>query len=60
MGTFFVYNKVYTGKCFWTEKRSRVTGMFSYDDDYITGKDNWNIDPALALTSGAQPSKNGL
>ena len=60
MGTFFVYNKVYAGKCFWTEKRSRVAGMFSYDDDYLLGKDNWNIDPALSLVIGAQPSKNSL
>ena len=60
MGTFFVYSERYTGKYYWTEKRSNVTGVFAYDDDYLAGNDCWNIDPALSLTTGAQPSKNGL
>jgi len=55
MGTFYVYNKNYTGKCYWTEKRSRITSLFSYDDNYLTEKDNWNIDPNLSLSIGAQP-----
>jgi len=60
MGTFYVYNDFYTGKCYWTEKRSRVTGVFTYDEGYLAGNDNWNIDPALTLTTGAQSSRNGL
>jgi len=60
MGTFFVYNKAYAGKYYWTEKRSRISGVFSYDDEYLANNGNWNIDPALALTSGSQPSKYGL
>ena len=60
MGAFFVYNDFYTGKCYWTEKRSRVTGIFTYDEGYLAGNDNWNIDPALTLTTGAQSSRNGL
>ena len=60
MGTFFVYNEVYAGKCYWTEKRSRVTGVFSYDEEYLAGRENWNIDPGLSLISGAQASKNGM
>jgi len=60
MGTFFVYNKDHVGKCYWTEKRSRISAMFSYDDNYLSGKDNWNIDPELSLVIGAQPSRNGL
>jgi len=57
-GAFYVYNKTYAGKCYWTEKRSRATGVFTYDDEYLSGRNNWNIDPALTLISGAQPSKN--
>ena len=60
MAVFSVYNETYVGKCFWTEKRSRVTSVFTYDDEYLTGKNNWNVDPALTLASGAQPSTNGL
>lgn len=60
MGTFYAYNEKYAGKCYWTEKRSRVTGVFTYDDDYLSGRENWNIDPALSLTTGAQTSKKGL
>lgn len=60
MGTFFVYNENYAGKCYWTEKRSRVSSVFTYDDEYLSGRDNWNIDPALSLVSGAQPAKNRL
>jgi serine/threonine-protein kinase HipA len=60
MGEFFVYNKTYAGKCYWAEKRSRVTSIFTYDSEYISGKDNWSIDPALALVEGAQPSGGGL
>jgi len=60
MGEFFVYNNSYAGKCYWTEKRSRVTGVFSYDEDYLSGRDNWEIDPALPFSTGAQPLKNGL
>jgi len=60
MGTFYVYNKHYAGKCFWTEKRSRITCLFSYDDSYITEKDNWNIDPGMSLTLGAQPTPAGF
>ena len=60
MGTFFVYNNKYAGKCYWTEKRSRVTGVFAYDEDYLSGSENWNIDPCLTLTSGGQSSKHGL
>ncbi|MCL2819700.1 MAG: type II toxin-antitoxin system HipA family toxin [Oscillospiraceae bacterium] len=60
MSTFYVYNNTYVGKCYWTEKRSRINGVFSYDDDYLSGKENWTIDPALSLVIGAQPSKNGL
>ena len=60
MGTFCVYNDKYAGKCFWTEKRSRVTGVFTYDERYLSEADNWNIDPTLSLTSGAQTSKNGM
>jgi len=60
MGTFYVYNRAYAGKCYWTQRRSRVSGIFTYDDEYLSGRDNWNIDPALSLTTGAQPSTNGL
>ena len=60
MSTFFVYNKCYTGKCYWTEKRSRITSVFTYDENYLSGDDNWNIDPTLSLTTGAQASRNGL
>jgi len=60
MGTFFVYNDAYTGKCYWTEKRSRVTGVFTYDEEYLSGSVHWNIDPALSLITGAQASENGL
>ena len=54
MGTFFVYNKAYTGKYYWTQRRARVSGVFTYDDEYLARKDNWNIDPSFLLTSGAQ------
>ena len=60
MGEFFVYNSVYTGKCYWMDKRSRISGVFSYDDEYLTGTDNWNIQPSLPLVTGAQPFKDGL
>jgi len=60
MSDFFVYNNSYAGKCYWTEKRSRITSVFTYDNEYISGKDNWNIDPNLTLAGGAQPSRNGL
>ena len=33
MGTFFVYNKAYAGKYYWTEKRERISGVFTYDDE---------------------------
>ena len=46
----------YVGKCFWTAKQGRVSSLFSYDDSYISGTGNWNIDPAFALTAGAQPA----
>jgi len=60
MGIFYVYNNEYVGKCYWTEKRARITAMFSYDDDYISKNDNWSIDPSLSLIAGAQPSVNGF
>ena len=60
MGTFYVYNKNYAGKCFWTEKRSRITCLFSYDDDYLVEKNNWNIDPELSLILGVQPLTGGI
>ena len=60
MGEFFVYNKNYAGKCYWTEKRSRVSSIFTYDGEYISGKDNWAIDPELLLLGGAQPLRYGL
>jgi len=60
MGTFYVYNKAYVGKYYWTEKRTRVSGVFSYDDQYLAENSRWNIDPTLALVSGAQPIKSGL
>ena len=60
MGTFCVYSSSYIGKCFWTERRSRISSMFSYDDEYLAEKENWNIDPALPLLSGAQPAKHSL
>ena len=61
MGDLAVYqNETYTGKCYWTEKRSHVSSVFTYDDDYLHGSANWNIDTLLTLTSGAQPRDNGL
>jgi len=60
MGVFFVYNEKYTGKCYWTLKRSRITSVFTYDDEYLSGRDNWAIDPELSLTTGAQRSDKGL
>ena len=57
MGEFCVYNKEYVGKCFWTERRSRISSVFSYDDGYLLNGDNWNIDPTLEMVSGAQPAK---
>jgi len=60
MGTLFVYNDIYAGKCYWTEKRSRISSVFSYDEDYLSGENNWNIDPSLLFTTGTQPSKHGL
>ena len=60
MSTFFVYNSNYAGKCYWTEKRSRVSSIFSYDEDYLLKTNNWNIDPSLSLVAGAQASKSGL
>ena len=60
MGTFFVYNEAYVGKCYWIEKRSRVTGVFSYNEDYLFNRDNWQIDPVLPLRYGAQAIQNGL
>jgi len=60
MSTFFVYNEFYAGKCYWTEKRSRISSIFTYDEDYLSGTHNWNIDPALSLILGAQVSENGL
>ena len=60
MGAFFVYNNAYAGKCFWTEKRARVTSVFTYDDDYLSGGGNWSVDPAMALKAGSQPSIHGL
>ena len=49
MSTFFVYNEFYAGKCYWTEKRFRISSIFTYDEDYLSGTRNWNIDPALSL-----------
>jgi serine/threonine-protein kinase HipA len=60
MGVFFVYNDVYVGKCYWTEKRSRVTSVFAYEDGYLASKNNWNIDPSLSLITGSQASKYEL
>ena len=60
MGTFFVYSDAYAGKCYWTEKRSRVTSVFVYDEDYLSDMSKWSVDPALDLTSGSQPSKLSL
>ena len=60
MGAFFIYNGAYAGKCYWAEKRSRVTGVFSYDEGYLAKSDNWNIDPALSLAAGAQTAHDGL
>jgi len=60
MSTFFVYNENLVGNCYWTEKRSKISSVFSYDEDYLLGRNNWNIDPHLSLFTGAQSSKNGL
>jgi hypothetical protein len=60
MSVFHIYNDHYAGRCFWSEKRGRVSGVFTYDDDYLSGSQNWNIDPSLALVSGAQAVSNGL
>ena len=60
MGVLFVYNDTYAGKCFWTEKRSRVTSIFSYDDSYLSDSDCWSISPDLKLISGSQQTTNGL
>lgn len=61
MGTFYIHNdEKYAGKFFWTEKRARISGVFSYDEEYVSGKSNWNIDPALSMTAGAQVVKHGL
>jgi len=60
MSTFYVYNNNYVGKCYWTEKRSRVTCLFSYDDSYLAESNNWNIDPFLSFTLGAQPYTGGI
>jgi len=60
MDELHVYNKSYVGKCYWVEKRSRITSVFSYDNEYISSSNNWNIDPALTLFAGAQPTGSGL
>jgi len=60
MGAFFVYTDTYAGRCFWTAKQGRVSSIFSYDDSYIRGAGNWNIDPAFALTVGSQPAVTEL
>jgi len=60
MSTFFVYNSEYAGKCYWTEKRSRISSVFSYDEEYLSGNNNWNIDPELSLVAGTQASNLGL
>jgi len=60
MSTLFIYNENYTGKCYWTEKRSRMSSVFSYDEDYLSGSNNWNISPDLSLIAGAQASRTGL
>jgi serine/threonine-protein kinase HipA len=54
MGTFHVYNNAYVGKCYWTAKRGRVSSLFAYSGEYLSGSGNWSIDPALALTEGSQ------
>ncbi|MDR0489975.1 MAG: HipA domain-containing protein [Oscillospiraceae bacterium] len=76
MGSFFVYNEadtknsahagnaiagnIFAGQCFWSEKHSRVTSIFTYDNEYLSARDCWSIDPAMALTSGSQPSATSL
>jgi hypothetical protein len=60
MSEFYVYRDSYIGKCYWTEKRARVSSMFSYDSAYLKNHENWNIDPALSLVEGAQASNPGL
>ena len=60
MSTFFVYNNNYAGKCYWTEKRSRISSVFSYEEEYLSGSSNWNIDPELSLVTGAQAITGGL
>jgi serine/threonine-protein kinase HipA len=60
MSVFHIYNGQYAGRCFWSEKRGRVSSVFTYDNDYLSGGRNWSIDPSLALVSGAQPAPNGL
>ena len=60
MGAFFVYNDAFAGKCFWTERRSRVTSVFSYDEAYLSREGSWNIDPALTMATGVQPARHGL
>jgi len=61
MGTFFVYaGNHYAGQCYWTEKRSRMSSIFTYDDAYLSEKGNWNIDPALSMIAGGQASSAGL
>jgi serine/threonine-protein kinase HipA len=61
MGEFYVYNRdVFAGKCFWTERRGRVSSMFSYDADYLSYDEGWNIDPSLMLVEGPQASDGEL
>jgi len=60
MSEFYVYNDNYVGKYYWTQKRAQISGMFSYDDNYLAHAKNWNIDPCLSLTLGAQPVSGGI
>jgi serine/threonine-protein kinase HipA len=60
MGEFYVYNSnAFAGKCFWTERRGRVSSLFSYDSDYLA-RDGWNIDPSLLFVEGSQAAEGEL
>ena len=52
MGEFHVYSDSYAGKCYWTERRGRITSVFAYDGEYLSNSEAWSIDPQLTLTAG--------
>jgi serine/threonine-protein kinase HipA len=61
MSAFYIYNSAGSvGKCFWVERRGRVSSMFSYDADYLADDRSWNIDPSLSLVEGAQAAVGEL